>query len=204
MMKTNGWIGTLATAAVLLVVTSTTADAQQRGMMHGDTTSAAMRCPGGMGGMDMMHDRDMMGHGTMHGRQGMMGMRRGMGPATMGLMGPGPAMLLSQRDVLELTGDQVARLEELREKKQSMMKGMHEGMSAVRSRMQDVTAADDLDLEAYRSALESMADQMVGHHMQMARFRGQVLDVLTSEQRAKLQTGMKMMRHMMGGRGMGG
>ena len=139
---------------------------------------------------------------------GMMPMRRGMGPGMMGggmgMMTGNPSMLLAQRSVLELTDDQVARLEELQEKQQGMMQGMHKGMMAVRSQMQDVMASDSLDTDAYRKAVEAMADQMVGHHMQMVRFREQVQDVLTPEQREKLQTGMQMMRHMMGGRGMGG
>lgn len=209
----NRWMGTIGSVLALLVATAATGQAQQQGMMggqmHADTTPAATPCPGGMSGMGMMGM--MQGPGMMRGMAGdsagMMRMGPGMmggGMGMMGMMGAGPSMLLAQRDVLELTEDQVARLEELREKQQSMMQGMHKGMMAVRSQMQDVTAADSLDMEAYRKAVEGMADQMVSHQMQMASFREQVLDVLTPEQREKLQTGMQMMRHMMGGRGMGG
>lgn len=180
--KSNGWIVSLAAATLLLIVTPTVGVAQQgmmHGRMHADTTPAAAQCPGG-GGMSMM--------GMMQGR-GMMGM-----------MGAGPSVLLAQRDVLGLDDDQVARLEALREEQQGMTEGMHRGMMAVRGQMQHVMAADSLDLEAYRSALEDMADQMVGHHMQMARFHERVQAVLTPEQREKVRTGMRMMRHMMGSR----
>lgn len=213
-------VGALGTAMMLVAATAATGQAQQQGMMggqmHADTTPSATSCPGSMGMMGMM--RGMAGDSA-----GMMQMRRGMGPGMtgggmgmmeggammsgrgmMGMMGTNPSMLLAQRDVLELTDDQVSRLEELREEQKGMMKGMHQGMMAVRGQMQDVTAADSLDMDAYRKAVEGMADQMVGHHMQMASFREQVLDVLTPEQREKVQTGMQMMRHMMGGRGMGG
>ena len=219
----NRWMGTIGTVLALLVATAATGQAQQQGMMggqmHADTTPAASPCPGGMGGMGMMgmmrgmagdsagmmQMRHGMGPGMMGGGMGMMGSGAMMGGrGMMGMMGANPSMLLAQRDVLELTDDQVTRLEELREKQQGMMQGMHKGMMAVRSQMQDAMAADSLDMEAYRNAVEAMADQMVGHHMQMARFREQVLDVLTPEQREKLQTGMQMMRHMMGGQGMGG
>lgn len=215
----NRWIGTTGTVLALLVATAATGQAQQKGMMggqmHADTTPAATPCPGGMGMMGMMRGmagdsagmmrmRGGMGPGMMGGGMGMMGSGAMMGGrGMMGMMGASPSMLLSQRDVLELDDDQVARLEELREKQQGMMQGMHESMMAVRNQMRDVTVADSLDMEAYRKAVEAMADQMVGHHMQMARFREQVLDVLTAEQREKLQTGVQMMRHMMGG-GMGG
>ncbi len=215
----NRWMGTIGTGALILVAAAATGQAQQRGMtggqMHADTTPAASPCPRGMGGigmMGMMHGPGMM-RGPAGEGAGMMKMRRGtghgmmghgmMGPR-MGMMGASPSMLLAHRDVLELTGEQVTRLEELREKHQGMMKGMHKGMMAVRSQMHGAMSADSLDMEDYRSAAEAMADQMVGHHVQMARFRKQVLDVLTSEQREKLRTGMQMMRHMIGGRGTGG
>lgn len=81
------------------------------------------------------------------------------------------------------------------------MKGMHGEMMAARSQMRDATAVGSVDLAEYRKALESMANRMVSHHMQRARFRQQVLDVLTVEQRERLETGMRMMRHMMGGHG---
>ena len=123
-------------------------------------------------------------------------------PGGMGMMGARPARLLAQRDRLELTDDQVARLEELREDQKRMRQGMHTGMMAVRSRMRDVTEADSLDLGAYRSALEAMADQMVGHRMQWARFEQQVMEVLTPEQRASVQRGAPGPGHMMRGPGM--
>ena len=210
----NRWIGAFGTALVVVLATAATGQAQQQGMMggqmHADTTPAATPCPGGMGMMGMMRGHGMMGmmRGMPGDSAGMMRMGRGMGPGMMGggmgmtgMMGANPSMLLAQRDVLELDDDQVARLEELREKRQGMMQGMHQGMMAVRGQMQDAMAADSLDMEAYRNAVEAMADQMVGHRMQMARFSEQVLDVLTAEQREKLRTGMRMMRHMMGGTG---
>lgn len=216
----NRWTGRIGTVLALMVATAATGQAQQQGMMggqmHADTTPTATRCPGGMGMMGMMPGmagdsagmmqmRGGMGPGMMGGGMGMMGSGAMMsGSGMMGMMGAGPSMLLAQRDVLELTDDQVQRLEELETKQKGMMKGMHRGMMVVRSQMQDAMAADTLDMEAYRKAVEAMADQMVSHHMQMARFRTQVLDVLTPEQREKLQTGMQMMRHMMGGPGMGG
>lgn len=224
----NGWMEATGAALVLVFATAATGQAQQRsmmgGQMHADTTPSATPCPGGMGMMGMMQGHGMMGgmhgmSGTMRGMAGdsagTMQMRRGMGPGMMGggmmsgrgmmgMMGASPSMLLAQRDVLELNDDQVTRLEQLREEQQGMMKGMHQGMMAARMQMQDATGADSLAMDAYREAVEAMADQMVSHHMQMARFRKQVLDVLTPEQREKLQTGMEMMCHMMGGRGMGG
>jgi Spy/CpxP family protein refolding chaperone len=214
----NRWIGTLGTALMVLVATSAAGQAQQQGEMHGqmhaDTTPSATPCPramGGMGMMGMMHGRGMQG--MMHGMKGEsaammrggMGMMGGMSMmARSGMMGANPSMLLAQKDVLELTDDQVQRLERLEEKQKGMMEGMHESMMTVRSQMRDAMAAAPPDMDAYRSALEEMADRMVSHHMQRARFQQQVLDVLTSEQREKLQTGMQMMRHMMGGHGTGG
>lgn len=210
----NRWIGTIGAAALLVTATATASHAQQRGMMggkmHADTTPAATPCPRGMGGMGMMgmmHGRGMM-RGMAGDSAGTMQMRRGAGHGMMGrgmgMMGARPSMLLAHREVLELDESQVTRLQELQEKQRGMMKGMHRGMMAVRSQMQDAMSTDSLDMEDYRSAVEAMADQMVGHHMQRARFREQVLDVLTAEQREKLRTDMQTMRHTRGGRGTGG
>lgn len=208
----NRWSWTLGAGLVLILAATAGAHAQQRGMMRGQMhADTATSCPGGMGGMGMgmMH-----GHGMMGGMDRAKGMMRGArgdsaGPTPMrrggmGMMGARPARLLAQRDELGLTDDQVARLEELGEKQRDMMRGMHTGMTAVRRQMRDVTAPDSLDLDAYRSALEAMADQMVGHRMQWARFQQRVLGVLTPEQREQVEARTKRPGHMMRGAGPGG
>lgn len=206
----NRWSWTLGAGMVLLIAVSTGAQAQQRGMMRGQMhADTATSCPGVMGAMGMMHGHGMMG--GMHRAKGMMRGARGDSAAPMpmrrggtGMMAVPPARLLAQRDGLGLTDDQVTRLEELGEKQRDMMQGMHAGMRAVRSQMRDVTEADSLDLDAYRSALEAMADQMVSHRVQWARFQQQVLGVLTPEQRERVEARAPRPGHMMRGGGPGG
>ena len=206
----NRWSWTLGAGMVLLLAATSGAHAQQKGMMRGQMhADTARSCPGGMGGMGMMHGHGMMG--GMHRAKGMMRGARGDSAAPMpmrrggmGMMGARPAQLLAQRDELGLTDDQVTRLEELGEKQRGMMQGMHTGMMAVRSQMRNMTEADSLELDAYRSALEAMADQMVGHRMQWARFQQQVLGVLTPEQREQVEARTSRPGHMRRGAGPGG
>lgn len=119
-----------------------------------------------------------MGAGEMQGMRA-----RGSGTMAGGMMGARPSALLARSASLELSDDQVRRLEELQEKERGMMSGMHVEMSAVRTQLQDVLSAVPLDMDAYRSALETRADVMVGHQMRWARLSQQALEILTTEQR---------------------
>jgi len=202
------WIAGLGTAAAMVLTLTVPGSAQQAsggGADAADTVPAAAPCPGGMGGMMGMepgrrggmmgqgqgHGRGMAGMrgratggGAMYGLQGGHGMRaRGSGMMGGGMMGARPSALLARSETLDLSQDQVRRLEELQESERGMMRGMRAEMSAVRTQLQDVLSADALDMDAYRAALEARADVMVGHRMRWARLSQQSLEVLTTEQR---------------------
>jgi len=137
----------------------------------------------------------MMGSGMMQ----MMG--HGMGMMATG--GPGPTMLLRTRDALELTDDQVSRLEAIRDEHAGAPRqAMTAAMSAHR-RAAEALHGDSPDFGAYEDALGEASDHMVRAHVAMARAAVQARAVLTPEQRERLHSGMQMMREMMGGRGMG-
>ncbi|NIT86058.1 MAG: periplasmic heavy metal sensor [Gemmatimonadetes bacterium] len=150
----------------------------------------------------------MMGPGMMMGGmmgQGMMGagMTRMMGMGMMATGGPGPTMLLRMRDALELTDDQVSRLEAIREDHSGDHRAaMGSAISAHRRAAEALHGASP-DFQAYEDALGEAADHMVRAHVTMARASVQAREVLTAEQRERLHSGMRMMQEMMGEPGMG-
>lgn len=180
---------TAVTCSLLLVATAATA--QQRGMNMQ-----------GMDGMPGMMGQQQMMMGGMTG-QGMMGsgmmqmMGQGMGMMATG--GPAPQMILRMEDALGLTGEQVSRLEEIRDEFSGTRQ---EHMSAAMSAHQEARRAlegDSPDFGAYGEALYEAADRMVEAHVSMARAAHETRQVLTEEQRNQLGEGMGMMQGMMGG-----
>lgn len=174
-------------------------------MGHGMMGHGMMGCP--MMGEGMMGE-GMMGEGMMgEGMRGE-GMRGGMmGHAMMMGAGPSPGMLLQRRDALELTDDQVTRLEEIRDEVSGTMQGHMTVMMSVRREAAEALQDETPDLDAYQETLQRAASQMVQAHMAMARAANRTRDVLTAEQWEKVrEQGMTghpgMMRHR-GGAGSG-
>lgn len=119
--------------------------------------------------------------------QGMMGM----------MAGPSPGMILRQRGALDLTEEQVRELEALEERLAETRAGHMEAMQTVHQTLAEQTTAPDLDLAAYESTLRSLADQHIAMHVAIARVGQEARQVLTAEQREKLQVGMQFMRGAM-------
>ena len=151
-------------------------------------------------GMGMQGQSDMMQPGMMQGgmmQGGMMQMMGGQG----GMMGMamGPGMVLRLQGSLELTDDQVAQLETLRDSaratmRQHMMQGM-QGMQAASQRL----TSDSPDLEAYTAQLRESMDHMIQAHMAMARAGVEARQVLTPAQRERLSLARRMMHEMQPG-----
>lgn len=155
---------------------------------------------GGMGGMMQMMGQGMMGGGMMG--PGMMQMM-GQGMGMMATGGPGPAMVLRMGDALNLTEEQRERLQAIQSRFSESAEPL---MAAVMEAHRSATSAlqgESPDLDAYERALREGADRMVEAHMAMARAAAEARDVLTEEQRGRLQEeGAQMMRGMMGPGGM--
>jgi Spy/CpxP family protein refolding chaperone len=142
---------------------------------------AAMPAAGqeGQHAMPMMQD-------PMHACMAMMG-------------GPPPAMLLHHREALGLTDDQVSRLEALgTQEGQPAMPHMQPAMQAHHAAA-ELLKADAPDFAAYEAKLREAADHMVLGHVAMARTAVAARQILTAEQRTKLETlrpaGMEKMQH---------
>lgn len=131
----------------------------------------------------------------MQGQGGMIGM---MGGGMMGMAG-GPAMILGLQESLELTDDQVERLEGLREGAQSgMRKHMMQGMQTMRA-AQELLAGESPDAAAYEERLREAANHMVLAHTAMARAAVEARGLLTPQQQDRLALARTMMQEMRAG-----
>jgi Spy/CpxP family protein refolding chaperone len=152
------------------------------------------------GGMGMMQGGMMQG-GMMQMMQGMHG-QAGMMGGMMGMAG-GPALMLRLQESLELSEDQVERLEALRDSAQA---GMHSHMMQAMQSVSvagEVLAAPSPDLEAYEAALREAADHVVVGHTVAAQVAVHARQVLNAEQRERLDLALDRVREMGSGMGPG-
>lgn len=180
-MMTRRLTTALAAALALAVLTPGPALAQEH---HGGEAEAEESRQG-----------MMMNHGPMaHDR---------MGPdhrsAMMAAMafGPGPMMLLHQKDALGLTEDQASRLDSLRAGMHETMEEHRSAMEEVHGAMKELAASGEPGMDRFRELLERMADARVELAVEMARTHRRAMDVLTEEQRSNARYGMKLMHRMM-------
>lgn len=178
-MRTRNIVALLAAAALALPAGAFA----QGGHQHGQQESRPGQEGAGPMGMGMM---------GMHGEAAMMGMA-----------GPSPALILAQREALDLTDDQVASLEALQERAAEAWKADMEAMHALHETLAAELEKPELDLAAYESALEQMADRHVAMAVAMAGTGQEALAILTDQQRSELRVGMRFMRGMMRMRGGG-
>ncbi|MEX2472615.1 MAG: Spy/CpxP family protein refolding chaperone [Gemmatimonadota bacterium] len=168
------------------------ADAQHRGMGQQQPGQQSGQMMPGMGMMSGMMGAGMMDQSMLQ----MMG--RGMGLMATG--GPGPHMILRMRDVLDLSDEQVGDLEAIRDRSQGQ--SMSETVIQTHARAQQALAGENPDFNAYESALRDTMDAMVEMHVEMARATAEAKEVLTEEQRLRLdEIGYGMMGGMMMGPG---
>lgn len=165
------------------------------------TTALIALLAAGPAGAQEHHDPQQAGQQPGHtgqmGMQGVMGMMGSMG------MHGGPDMVLRMAKPLGLTDAQVERLQGIRDAaREAMQQHMQQAMQAGKAAGELLGGASP-DLDAYQARLREAADHGVLADVAMARATVQVRQILTPEQRGMLETGMRMMQHMMqGGSGM--
>ena len=146
----------------------------------------------------------MMGEGMSS--QMLQRVGQGMGIVVTG--GPGPAMIMSMREALTLTDQQMAQLEAILAEYSEVAQPHMPGMAVAHEDVRAALEGDSPDFGAYERALQEGADLMVQAHVAMARAAEEVRNVLTDEQLEQLGSGMAMMHGLMqhGGTdpGMGG
>lgn len=137
-------------------------------------------------------------HGGMGGMVGMMGM--------MGMMSD-PMMILRLREPLELTEQQVQRIEAVHTRVQPQVhQSMQQSMQLHQQGMEALMGATP-DPDRHDALLRQAAERMLEAHSRMARAMVEAQQVLTPEQRDDLRFAMRAMRSMMreapGGMGAG-
>lgn len=137
----------------------------------------------------------MMGQGMMG--SGMMGMM-GQGMGMMATGGPGAAAMLDMRDALDLTDEQVSRLETIRDELAATVQPLMTAMMSSHTAAADALRGEEPDFDAYQQGLQGAANIMVSVHVAMARSQAEARDVLTPDQFERLQSrGPQMMGDVM-------
>jgi Spy/CpxP family protein refolding chaperone len=167
------------TATAVLALTAAPALAQEH--QHGQEQEGR---PG------MMACPMMQMHGSMMD-EGMMGM--------MQLMHAQPAMLLEAAEALDLTSEQTQQLTALRDRARPEHEQHQEAATAAHRAAAAALEGDAPDLDAYAAALGQASDHMVMGHVAMTRTALEARQILTPEQREKLQETMTGMHGMGGG-----
>lgn len=183
----------IAALTVALALVGSPLAAQQHG--HG-VSSDSGGAPMGM----MQGQTGMMGGGMMQMMQMMQGQHGMMG----GMLAGGPAMILQLRGSLDLTDDQVARLEALRDSARSEMRQQtHQGMQAIQAASRQLAPATT-DLEAYATGLRQAAEHIIQAHIALARAGVEARSVLTEEQQGRLDILWRGFEELRGGTMNGG
>lgn len=183
--------GSMTTALVIALLLPASLAAQGQQAHHPD--SDPTRAPGQMGmmsdGMGMqtmgMHGMDMMHSHMQHG----------------------PAMLLRQRDALDLSNEQIERLEELEGRVDDLHSSHMSELAPVREQLKALHGSEEFDKDRYEELLQRQANLRVEMMVEMADVHQASFAVLTDEQKSNVRYGMRMMRSMQGdaemsGRGM--
>lgn len=147
--------------------------------------------------MAQEHAQHEMHHGQM--QQGMMMQMPQMQHGMMGMnemMLPGPTFLLEQKDALELSDEQVQRLESLKSELSELHQAHMSRAMAHRERAMEALRADQPDLAAYEAALEALADEHVTMQVEAARASQNAMTVLAEAQRSNVRFGMHLMHGM--------
>lgn len=111
--------------------------------------------------------------------------------------GPGPVMLLHQKEALGLSEEQASRLDSLRAATVGTMEEHRSAMEEVHVAMKELAASEEPGMDRFRDLLERMADARIALAVDMARIHRRAMDVLTEEQRSNARYGMKLMHRMM-------
>lgn len=137
---------------------------------------------------------------TSGGMGGMMGMMSMMKDCPMlQSMQQGPAAALKHRQELELTADQVQKLEALQKSAQPGQMQMMGQMQAIHQEIAKATEGERFNEAAARAAFDRMGDMHTEMGVAMLGTRHQTQQILTAEQREKLS---KLGGGMMGMHGM--
>lgn len=131
-------------------------------------------------------------------------MMEGMDMQMMMPIGPGPRMLLAQREPLALSASQTERLERLQEQMDAAATEHRAEMATLQEQMAGLREAEKLDVDEYEKLLRERSDLQVDHQVARARLGQQALDVLTDQQKSNVRYGMRMHRMMHSGAGMMG
>lgn len=162
-------------AALMVFATAEPADAQGRFQRPGQPRARLQIHAPGTGGF---RGRMAVPPGLPQRGQGV-GVGQGMGLFS-------PQVLVRQREFLELTDDQVARLEQLDEEARQVRDETAEQIQEHREALQEAMAADVPDVDAVRTHAQAVHDAQQAVQLAHLTVVASAKGLLTEEQRSKL------------------
>lgn len=117
-------------------------------------------------------------------------------------MRPGPRMLLAQREALNLSDQQVERLDKLQERMATVATQHRDEMGALRDEFAALGASETLDVGRYEKLLRRNADLRVDLQVEQAKIGQEALAALDDQQRSNVRYGLRMQQMMHPGAGM--
>ena len=139
-------------------------------------------------------------HGGMDAPHGKMGSPHASHGA---LLGHVPMAILHQQEALELSEEQVARVEALQDSVAALHERSMAAMKEARGGVEQAFGEDGIDVEAYRRAVRAAADRRVEARVRAAEIADRALGALDASQREKFLYGLHLMHRMHGAHGMG-
>lgn len=107
-----------------------------------------------------------------------------------------PVAILHQREMLELSDQQVSRLEALRDSVRAIRDRGRTAMREAHEGGEGALGAGGIDIDAYRQSLRAAADRKVEHRVAVATAARDALQVLDEGQREKFLYGVRLMHRM--------
>lgn len=137
-------------------------------------------------------------HGEKGSHEGMEhGMKRsGMHGGHGAMLAHVPAAILRQGELLELSDGQAERLNALKDSLEAVRQAHHGSEGPMHEEMASAFSESGIDVDAYESALRSMADRRVAARVEVARIAQRALQVLDAGQREKFLYGVHLMQRM--------
>ncbi|MDN5870759.1 MAG: Spy/CpxP family protein refolding chaperone [Nitrococcus sp.] len=108
-----------------------------------------------------------------------------------------PMGILHQKDLLELSDEQVQKIQSIKKEMRKAAGGSHETIEQIHAKLEAALKGGKFDLSAYQAALKEAADYFVQARMQTARKAQEALQVLNQDQRTKFLYSMEVVHSWM-------
>lgn len=111
-----------------------------------------------------------------------------------------PSLLLEQKDLLKLSDDQVQKIKTVEDSIRAMYRtrraAMPARMDSLHQELEGILGPGGLDVNAYRTALQGLAQRRVAAAVQTADLAQRAISVLNADQRGRFLYGLRLLHQM--------